>query len=508
MNSFFQRGQAAIHTKNFEEAAGWFEKAAAANPTDPNSIASLGQTLCWLNKRHEGLEHLYKAGQILLKKARKTKDIQLLLMLIQQLHFWGDFEGALVLLKKAVQINKHFFGGHELMAISYARLNNNKLALIAGKNALARNPEHIPMNILQATIESGLGQHQQGKTRLVKLLQKTGLDPEQKFKAHKELAKILDKMDDYKAAFAQLQMSTVAAQNVALIQQQNLTQLPDIILANTQGFDHDLLLRWPAENFNDQRPAPIFLIGFLRSGTTLTQEVLGAHPNVFVTDETSPIPDVLDKLKSMSPNQMTTPDRLRNINLQDAKELRQYYWDKIVDHYGDIPKHQQILDKATLNILDLGLINCIFPDARVIFVMRDPRDVCLSCFMQMFKPTPVTAHLVEWHHTAEFYALVMQWWQTIKQKMSLQFLEIRYEDAIEDFETTYRSIFAFLSIPWDPAVLDYQQHMAGKFIASPSYSQVAQPLYKTSVARWKAYEAEFEPINGKLQPFISAFNYD
>jgi hypothetical protein len=161
-----------------------------------------------------------------------------------------------------------------------------------------------------------------------------------------------------------------------------------------------------------------------------------------------------------------------------------------------------------MNTVDLGLINCVFPDAKVVFVMRDPRDVCLSCFMQLMVPTPTTVQLLTWEGTAAFYAQVMDWWMYIREQMTLQFIEFRYEDVVADFETTYRKVFDFLGLTWDSAVVDFHQHAARKFIASPSRTQVAQPLYSSSVEKWRYFASDFAPIEAVLAPYLRAFDYE
>jgi tetratricopeptide (TPR) repeat protein len=295
-----QRGQASMTSKNFTEAVMWFEKAATEAPNDPNILASLGQSLCWLDKRHNGLNYLHKAGHVLLKKSRKSRNIQHALLLVQQLHFWDDFEGALELLKKAAQIDKSSFACHQLLAISYARLNKNTLALSAGKYALRKVPDDTMMNILQSTFEASSGMQDAARKRLEKVLLTPGLTPEEKFRAHKELAKILDKLGIYESVFKHLRAASTFSNHIPEIQKQPLDLVPKLIRTNTTGFNHKLLHRWSAEDFSDQRPAPVFLIGFLRSGTTLTQEVLGAHPDIFVADESSYIPNLIQELHKFS----------------------------------------------------------------------------------------------------------------------------------------------------------------------------------------------------------------
>ena len=161
-----------------------------------------------------------------------------------------------------------------------------------------------------------------------------------------------------------------------------------------------------------------------------------------------------------------------------------------------------------MNTLELGLINTVFPDAKVVFVMRDPRDVCVSCFMQLMVPSPATAHLLSWQGTTDFYGKVMAWWLHIRPRLTMDVIEFRYEDAVAQFESTYRRVFDLLGLSWDPAVVNFHEHAAKKFIASPSRNQVAQPLHSASVARWRHYEPEFAPVADVLGPFVSAFGYE
>jgi hypothetical protein len=161
-----------------------------------------------------------------------------------------------------------------------------------------------------------------------------------------------------------------------------------------------------------------------------------------------------------------------------------------------------------MNTIDIGLINCVFPDAKVVFVTRDPRDVCLSCFMQVMAPTPATVHLLDWRSTAEFYAAVMDWWMYIKQSLTLEWIEFRYEDAVLRFEATFRPVFDFLGLSWEENAIEFHKNASKKIIVSPSFNQVSRPLYQSSLARWKNYESEFGSIIDVLDPCIKAFRYD
>jgi tetratricopeptide (TPR) repeat protein len=137
MSQFMQLGQSAIQNKNIAEAVDWFTKALEEHSKDPQIKACLGQSLCWLGKRDEGIMHFRHSGQLLLKKARKNRDNKLALDLVEQLHYWNDYSGALEICKHAVLINPGFVvRGYQLLALTNSRLNQKNAALAAGRKAL------------------------------------------------------------------------------------------------------------------------------------------------------------------------------------------------------------------------------------------------------------------------------------------------------------------------------------------------------------------------------------
>ncbi|WP_262965547.1 tetratricopeptide repeat-containing sulfotransferase family protein [Methylobacter psychrophilus] len=508
MSQFMQLGQAAIQQKNIAEAVGWFTKALTETPKDPQVLACLGQSLCWQGQRDQGIIHLRQSGQLLLKKARKSRDTQLALDMADQLQYWHDYPGALDVCKQAVLINPGFVRGFQLLALTHSRLNQKKSALAAGRKALQLVPDSATLAILLATLEAADGLTAEAKRRLEKVLQNPSLTPEEQFRAHKELARFLDKLGEYDQVFTHLHQSADVSKRLPEVSRQDVKLVPQMLKINKAGFDHELLGRWSNTLFPADQPAPVFLLGFMRTGTTLTQEVLGANPDIFVADETDLIVTVVKELNRLSHNQGSVPDQLRKLDLAGVLHLREFYWHRAHALYGDKIGSRLLLDKTTMNTIDLGLINCIFPDAKLVFLLRDPRDVCLSCFMQTMIPTPSTVHLLSWQDTGQFYAQVMDWWMTIKPQLTMDFIEFRYEDAVFQFEPAFRKVFDFLDVNWDPAVADFHKQAAGKYIASPSFNQVAQPLYSSSVGRWRHYKAEYAEISTWLQPFISAYSYD
>ena len=216
-----QLGQAAIQNKNIAEAVDWFTKALEENPKDPQINACLGQSLCWQGRREEGITHLRHSGQLLLKKARKNRDTKLTLDLVEQLQHWNDYSGALEVCKQAVLINPGFVRGYQLLALTHSRLNQKKSALAAGRKALQLVPNSSMLAILLATLEAADGLTQEARRRLEKVLKNPLLTPEEQFRAHKELARFLDKLGEYEQVFTHLHASGEVSPRLPEVARQN-----------------------------------------------------------------------------------------------------------------------------------------------------------------------------------------------------------------------------------------------------------------------------------------------
>jgi hypothetical protein len=216
---------------------------------------------------------------------------------------------------------------------------------------------------------------------------------------------------------------------------------------------------------------------------------------------------VLREVHRMQPGNDPVAVKLARLNADALTQLRAVYWRAARDHHGPDCERGLFIDKFTLNTVDLGLIDAVFPDARVLFVMRDPRDVLSSCVMQLMVPGPATMHLLRLDDAAALYAQVMRFWQKIRGQLTVRWQLVRYEDAVTDFEATFRRVFDFIGLAWRSEVAEFHRHAAGRYVASPSRNQVAQPLFSSSLARWRRYENELAPVLASLAPFIEDFGY-
>ena len=247
---------------------------------------------------------------------------------------------------------------------------------------------------------------------------------------------------------------------------------------------------------------PTFLIGFPRSGTTLLDTILRTHSNIDVLEE---LP-MLTKMKA-SLGYVPTISMIENMDNTAAEIASGFYLEELKKHI-EVGKNQIIIDKLPLNILELPLINQIFPEASFILAVRHPLDCILSCWMQNFKLNPAMANMVELKRIVDFYDAAMSILKLSKERYSLDIHRIRYEDLVLDFEENVTNILTFLGLEWEEELRSYQKTaLAREKINTPSHSQVIKTIYKTASYRWKNYEKYLNPFKKQLEPWLRDYGY-
>lgn len=505
MINYMQMGLVAAQKRDLAAAVKWFEHALAQSPDSAEARTWLGQTLCSQGRRQQGIAHLLHAAEMLLQAARDGGKTGPLLDVAKQLLHWGEVSAATELLADVAQ-DFGDFQTYQLLAAGYAQLNKKQEALQAARCALEADPANVMMQVFLGSLEADAGLLRPAKERLLAVLAE-GAQAREAFRAHKELARILDRLGECESVFPHLDAAGELTRQLPEYAKQDKTFIPGMIALNRNGFTRESMQRWKGTEMPADLPAPTFVVGFLRSGTTLMQEVLDAHPGIFVADEADFISRVKRELHNLDKSTAKTPEKLANLDRDGVLHLRRVYWELVRARFGDAIEGRKFVDKFTMNTLDLGLINTIFPDAKVLFLVRDPRDVCLSCLFQLMVPTLMTTHVQTWAETADIYGQAMDWWFYIREKLSLDWMEVRYEDVVADFEGTFRQVFAFLGTEWDAGVSLFHQHASRKFVATPSRSQVAQPLYASSVERWRQYAPDVARVANRLGPYVQQFGY-
>jgi tetratricopeptide (TPR) repeat protein len=308
------------------------------------------------------------------------------------------------------------------------------------------------------------------------------------------IGRLADKAGDAARAFAAYaEMNAIAAAADPQMRGQAAAYRAHVA-ALAEMMTPDYAARWrpvaPGE-----RPAPVFLVGFPRSGTTLLDTLLMGHPALNVLEE---VP-----LLERSAAALGDFARLPELDEAETRRLRALYFEAL-----DPADGRTVVDKLPLNLLGAPLIHRLFPDAKFIFAARHPCDVVLSCFMQPFDLNPAMANFLDLADSARLYALALGFWERAREILPLDVHTIRYEDLVEDKEAEMRSLLAFLGLPWNGRVLDNEATAAERGpIVTPSYAQVAQPIYKRARGRWERYRAQLAPVLPILAPWAEKMGY-
>ena len=251
---------------------------------------------------------------------------------------------------------------------------------------------------------------------------------------------------------------------------------------------------------------PVFLVGFPRSGTTLLDTILRSHSKIEVVEEQPTLTNAKLFLQKNGYNDLEgniLPAEL----LAEAKAVYKAEFNKhIVEaHTGSV-----CIDKLPLNLLQVPWIQQLYPQAKFILALRHPMDTVLSCWMQNFKLNPATANMVDLERVVEFYCIAMDTFKICRAKYNLSVHEIRYEDLLEDLSGETSALLKFLDnkLDWEPQMKNYQETALKRGrIATPSYSQVVQPIYKDAKYRWLNYEKYLKKYLNQINPWIGEFGY-
>jgi tetratricopeptide (TPR) repeat protein len=274
----------------------------------------------------------------------------------------------------------------------------------------------------------------------------------------------------------------------------------ETITRNAALLTPDRVLAWPRVSPAPTPPAPVFIVGFPRSGTTLLDTMLMNLPNLHVLEEQPVLTQATEGIGY-------DEERLSSITAEDVEALRRQYFERLAAIDPARPD-QLIIDKHPLQMARAALIHRIFPDARIVLVERHPCDAVLSCFMANFNLNLATRSFGDLEETARVYDAVFDLWSRATDLLPLSVLSVRYERLIADSEAEMRQLLEFLGQKWDPAVLDNRGSAARRSeIRTASYSQVTEPIYNRAIGRWTRYREHLAPVLPILAPWAERMGY-
>jgi tetratricopeptide (TPR) repeat protein len=262
--------------------------------------------------------------------------------------------------------------------------------------------------------------------------------------------------------------------------------------------------QWPKLESPDALHSPVFIVGFPRSGTTLLEQMLDAHPKLQSMDENPFFNNLSDQLAEQG---IFVPGDIRMLGQRDCDELRRRYLTMVCETIAR-KWDTQIVDKNPLNMLWLPLIHRLFPSAKFILALRHPCDVILSCYMQNFRASVLAAACSSLERLATAYVASMENWLHHVALFRPDVLIVRNEDIIADVGGQAAAIARFLGLDDAAPLLNFDAHARSKgFIGTPSYTQVIQPVNSRGMNRWLRYREHIEPVLPILEPMLRRWGY-
>ena len=295
---------------------------------------------------------------------------------------------------------------------------------------------------------------------------------------HNLLGRLHDHKGSYDAAFDHYaRANTLSLHDFNRMGHNNM--LEDLMAA----YSRDAFPTLTRSGCRDERPA--FILGMPRSGTSLVEQILASHPQVFGAGELNHIKQLASELFRNHESKLGA--YLSSVTAQQLDVLAGRYLVLAGKQAGSATR---ITDKMPANFLWLGLIAQLFPRARVIHCLRDPRDTCLSIYFQKFSHAhPYASDLGDLAFYYRGYERMMAHWHAV---LDLPVLEVRYDQLVADQEGRTRAMLDFLDLPWDDACLAF--HQSRRATATASWDQVRQPVYTRSLQRWRNYQAHIGPL--------------
>lgn len=395
-----------------------------------------------------------------------------------------------------------------ILATTHERLGELEKAVEWAEAALADNPKSA--SALRTWSKAQRRLRKGDKELLVSLrarLESLDFDrlpaPEARFLLS-ELAQLCDEQNDTASAFGYFTKMNERTLEIPELKFVDRHKFIDEVDRLSDLLDNDFVSSWSALPDIEIEPGhaapPVFLVGFPRSGTTLLDQILDAHPDVQVFEEYP----FLGRVKNSLANY---PQMLANMTEEDRQAGRQLYWSEARKE-GARFEDRIVIDKMPLSLVHSGLIHRLFPEAKFIFAIRHPADCVLSCFMQDFVPNGGMVNFLTLEGSTAFYDSVLTLWQKYREHLPLRVQEVRYENLVADLRSEVEPVLKFLGLNWDDAVSDPAAHALSRgTIRTPSYSQVTQPIYSTATERWRRYEDQMKPALPRLKPHAGRLGY-
>ena len=374
------------------------------------------------------------------------------------------------------------------------------------ERALALDPHNSGAHIALAMVEIGVRKYRQAAGRLRAIVNDASLAGHERSVALGLLGDALDGENATHEAFAAYAAANAERRNLYKDRFQGSKCgtgiIDELIAAMAEIPDGRWRAPQPAARTHGMPAGHVFLLGFPRSGTTVLEQALENNRQIATLDEQ-------DLLSELAERYLTSAGSVEALSLLGETELtrhREAYWRR-VGTFGLNVAGRVFVDKQPFHTLKLPLIARLFPDAKVLFAIRDPRDVVLSCFRRQLEVDLLRVEFLTLDGAAGMYDRFMRFADLCRTKLPLAFFDSRYEDLVGDFDTTTMAVCAWLDVPWQKSMREFAATADRLDANRASTGQIRRGLYRDGAGHWRRYRDELDSVLPRLDPWIRRFGY-
>ena len=439
-------------------------------------------------------------------------DISMRVLLGQQYHQLRRMDKARLCFEQAAAMDPDSAHAQLSLADWYERERRLDDAWACVEACVARHPADPQVRCYHALLLQRRKQSAEAEKILRELAANPAADLNVKYSCRHQLAVLLDETGRHTEALRWLaEAKSVLRQSADVAKLEQTYDLADRRRRKLlSDLTPEIIRRWRSEDGATPKPLNlVFLGGHPRSGTTLLEQILGAHPRIAAFDEpTAFSQEILNRFSPLEGGPTLTANALN----QMSATQRAYYRERYLKNLGREDRARVgddlLLDKNPSHTSSVHLWLRFFPGVKILIALRDPRDVIVSCYFQNLMLNATNANFLSLERTVKHYADLMDAWLRLRELGGFDWLETRYEDLVANTAAEGRRVTEFLGLPWDPQQIEYHESARKQFVFAPNYREVARPVYQRSVGRWRRYEEALAPFQQRLAPYCRAFGYE
>ena len=477
------------------QALKYFEDAVRLDPKDAESHNGLGMTAATLALSAKAIVHFRTAIELAGTHREAENNLAILLSAT------GQSEEAANILNQTLNRNPDFVTARVNLGTVLIELGKFSDAIYQLNQVLDQNPTNtIALHHLGDLASQGEYEFTQLQLQnLQNTISANSHEADDQISLGFIYGGILENQQQYPDAFDtylaanQLNHDTANKRGIAFSSQNHKKKIQYTV----DFFDEDFFRRrtQSTTDIDIDSELPIFIVGMPRSGTTLVEQIISSHSQAAGVGELAAIEEISMQIPSLTGSTASYPECLQNISDPALKSIAQKYLDKLSANYKS---SERIVDKTWYNFYFLGLISTLFPKARIIHCLRDPRDVAVSCFFSNFNSIHWSWKFEDIIDYYGSYKKLMQHWQTT---LPIKMFEVEYEALVGNQEDMSRKIIDFCGLEWDPNCLEFYRNE--RAVQTASRVQVRKPIYNKSIGRWKYFETELSKFSGWTELFAS-----